>query len=156
MLINLTIYCTSLFVYLQHEIKNFEVIIPNRRNRFNVQKFKNMIELHKEFLELSRRLDEFCSFFLFIYHGSFVILTCLLCNDIIMVSRLDILHIAFHVLYTAFSQFLDNPMKFITSTTFASAVTFPFILFSYYATEMAEKVRHKFTILENFYCSNQI
>lgn len=87
MLMNTTIYCISLFDFLTHQIRKFKLNMKGTKNfSVNIHEFGNLIELHKRILELSNRLDEFCTIFLFIYYGSFIILSCLLCNDIVMVS----------------------------------------------------------------------
>lgn len=76
LLIDMTIFTTALFEYLSNETKNVD----------DLTGFKFFIKCHMSLLELSGNLRKFCSPFLFMYRISFTVLTCLLCNDIIMVS----------------------------------------------------------------------
>lgn len=76
LLIDMTIFTTALYAYLSNETKNVD----------DSTSFKFFIKRHIRLLELSGDLRKVCSPFLFMYRISFTVLTCLLCNDIIMVS----------------------------------------------------------------------
>lgn len=85
-LINIIIYCTSLFRYFQHEIKHFEITISKIQKREDkVIELKRIITVHKRLMKFSKKFNEFCSHFLFVYYLAFTFLACLLCNDIRMV-----------------------------------------------------------------------
>lgn len=87
MLIALITFCISLFQHLKFEIEYFGAFFSKfKTSEGKIQHFKGLIQIHSKYLEFSTKLNDFISFLLLIYYGTFIVLACLLCNHIRTVS----------------------------------------------------------------------